>query len=1159
MRRLKIGIRTQLILLVTFACLFALIILAIVCGVYFSHNLTNLRAERLEVISQLKSSQVTQSIDYLFYQVYYLTTRDTITTPLTSYRAGNNSQAVFDVAQSSLDQFVSNSESFAAARLYNLDLKIVAESFNNVTKISTPAMDYLYPLQQNVSVPNEIIDLSNHIDSFYFSGPVSNSSDVFSTYFIGITYAVYANTSILLLSPSIAGYLSVITSADNIQQAVNNNNANLSNFNTSEDYTVIAYEPVFESNDTDDTASSSNLKLVGFQSVFPVTDSSIDNNRVYPINESSAAKEALTNSFGSSTNKRDVNGNTVAIGYSRLQLDTNTYWSICISQRKSTFNAPLTKFKNIIIGVSIGIGVFVCLITFPLAVLFIRPITRLKDATDAITQSKREKEKAILDDVAPPPYYSTFMRRLHDSSTNPTLRNRGKHGTNRHSFLSAGTGGSNSQYSTGIRLPSKIPHDKSFFKDELTELTEAFNIMREELEKQYVHLEDRVKLRTKELEASKIEAEAANEAKTVFIANISHELRTPLNGILGMTSIAMEENDVGTIKDSLKLINRSGELLLHILTELLTYSKNTLNRSKLEKSSFQILEIVYQVQSIFSKLATDQRVYFKILVKPNSFRKLVLYGDSNRIIQVVMNLVSNALKFTPVEGRVDVSFKLLGEYDHQRTHQDNYETVHVMDYRNTSSEGDSKGGPEVEGASSQSSGVESAEKDAGDNLSMVTLTTQEYDNVLFQSQFLYNSKPLPEVPEMSEGPGHDTNETDYDGDSEKSPFLEAKEVPPQELPAESLSPFGDPQPFPVPANMRDSFKASSTTKLSTDSLNSHELVKNDKVYPIKPLHRPKTWVLQIEVSDTGPGIEPALQDKVFEPFIQGDQTLSRSYGGTGLGLAICRQLATMMKGTMTLKSTLGVGSTFVFTVPLPQVGEIVVSEPDMDEFCEDEFNGKARVNRKVAFSSDIAGDSSNSDAHATPPPQPVGEKPRLGKLCLNHPVTRTSTATAISAVSPATSAQGHFLLNELLHLKIMVAEDNLVNQEVIKRMLSLEGFRNVTMASNGAEAVDYVKDALDHNESFDLIFMDVQMPKIDGLLATRMIRHNLNYDRPIIALTAFADESNVKECLNSGMSGFLSKPIRRTNLRKIITEFSPLLLSDVVTPNTLGDEKRLGY
>ena len=201
--------------------------------------------------------------------------------------------------------------------------------------------------------------------------------------------------------------------------------------------------------------------------------------------------------------------------------------------------------------------------------------------------------------------------------------------------------------------------------------------MTEELDKQYTHLEDRVKSRTKELEASKVEAEAANEAKTVFIANISHELRTPLNGILGMTSIAMEEDDSDRIHDSLKLIHRSGELLLHILTELLTYSKNTLNRAKLEKSNFQILEIVYQVQSIFNKLAHDQRVNFKIIVRPNVFRKLILYGDSNRIIQIVMNLVSNSLKFTPVDGSVGVSFKVLGEYDQERSKEAEFKSLRV--------------------------------------------------------------------------------------------------------------------------------------------------------------------------------------------------------------------------------------------------------------------------------------------------------------------------------------------------------------------------------------------------------------------------------------------------------------------------------------------------
>lgn len=86
------------------------------------------------------------------------------------------------------------------------------------------------------------------------------------------------------------------------------------------------------------------------------------------------------------------------------------------------------------------------------------------------------------------------------------------------------------------------------------------------------------------------------------------------------------------------------------------------------------------------------------------------------------------------------------------------------------------------------------------------------------------------------------------------------------------------------------------------------------------------------------------------------------------------------------------------------------------------------------------------------------------------------------------------------------------------------------------------------------------MPKMDGLTATKLIRNNLKFRKPIIALTAFADESNVKECLNSGMSGFLSKPIKRTNLRQIITEFSTEVLSEIVTTPvtyTDDDERRL--
>lgn len=141
MRRLKIGIRPQLIVLVCFASLFSLLILGIVTGLYFSENLTQLRSERLYVISQLKSTQVEQALSFIAYQVGTLSAIDAITTPLSQYRAGNNSNAVFTSAQNTLDQFMSSTETFAAARLYNLDLQVLASSYNNATIVSQYAAD----------------------------------------------------------------------------------------------------------------------------------------------------------------------------------------------------------------------------------------------------------------------------------------------------------------------------------------------------------------------------------------------------------------------------------------------------------------------------------------------------------------------------------------------------------------------------------------------------------------------------------------------------------------------------------------------------------------------------------------------------------------------------------------------------------------------------------------------------------------------------------------------------------------------------------------------------------------------------------------------------------------------------------------------------------
>lgn len=1200
-RRIKIGIRPQLIILVCFLSLFSLLILAIVCGVFFSKNLSNLRADRLEVISQLKATQVEQTLQYIYYQVYWLSRTSSITKPLLYYRAGNKSSEVFADAQLNLNSFLSTSETFASARLYDLDLLVVALSYNSAINVSTPVQDALYPLAANLSVPDAITitDDSNAFSPGYLTGPLPNSTATNLSYFLGISVPVYSNTSIIVEEPSIAGYLTVIANSQTVQSA-------LDVLSGAEDYNVVAVRAIYYNTST----TGDNSYLIGFETIYPLANGKGEPNVFYPISASESVRTALTKVTGTATKVKSASGTTIAMGFTRVKIDPSNIWSILIEQKRSKFLAPVKKLTDIMIGVVIGIGVFMCLITFPLAMWFVIPITKLKEATEAITRSKKEKDShgganaRLMATHSPDKSTEGLEKRR---SSDALEKSSGKRNS-----VNTVSSGSSTVYSTGIRLPARIPQSKKLFKDELTELSEAFNIMTGELEKQYSHLEDRVKMRTKELEASKVEAEAANEAKTVFIANISHELRTPLNGILGMTSIAMEETDQGQIQDSLKLIHRSGELLLHILTELLTFSKNTLNRAKLEKSNFQILEVVHQVRSIFGKLALDQRVNFKITLKPNIMRKLILFGDSNRIIQVVMNLVSNSLKFTPVDGSVDVCFKLLGEYDlaasqaidHERVcvkrdsakstphgaeteipdpHEENpaelvsefngfYSTT-TRERKNSISALRKDSAVDPLRKNSEVGSIISSRNDlngGGDNSSIVTITTQEYDNAVFQSQFSY-LKPLPRLPSR-----HSSPLTSPSASNTSLPEPNPNLASPQKVPNESIQNLysadhktiettavesDEKRPPKVPImslrkNSSQSFYA------STNHFSNSELVKNSHVYKMRKLYVPKSWVIQIEVRDTGSGIEPALQEKVFEPFIQGDQTLSRSYGGTGLGLSICRQLAKMMNGTLTLKSTIGKGSTFTFTLPLPQSGEIVVPPELMEDFSNDEFNPNSKVNRKVVF--DIAQPSiveesaQNSPTSEASEHSPTVEKSgHFKKPVLQLSLGGSSTGTVNQQQS------GDTVLKNISHLRILVAEDNSVNQEVIKRMLRLEGFTNLTMAANGAEAVDLVQQSYDSMELYDLIFMDVQMPKMDGLTATKLIRNNLRYHKPIIALTAFADESNVKECLNSGMSGFLSKPIKRTNLRKIITEYSPDLLSDIVTtPLTITDddeERRLGY
>jgi PAS domain S-box-containing protein len=237
--------------------------------------------------------------------------------------------------------------------------------------------------------------------------------------------------------------------------------------------------------------------------------------------------------------------------------------------------------------------------------------------------------------------------------------------------------------------------------------------------------------------------------------------------------------------------------------------------------------------------------------------------------------------------------------------------------------------------------------------------------------------------------------------------------------------------------------------------------------------------LRISVHDTGIGISPAAQVSLFQKFTQADASTTRRYGGTGLGLAICRQLVDLMGGKIGIDSTPGSGSTFWFTMPA-RAAEAVES----------------------AAAPEIA-----------------------GRRAL---IVDDLEATASAAI------RGPALANLI---RVLVAEDNSVNQMVAVRLLERLGCR-VDVAGNGAEAVQMAT-----RLPYHLIFMDCHMPEMDGFDATVEIRRRETEvglkPMPIVALTASVLQEDRDRCVSAGMNDIIGKPVQPSELAHVLRRFVP--------------------
>jgi two-component system sensor histidine kinase/response regulator len=358
--------------------------------------------------------------------------------------------------------------------------------------------------------------------------------------------------------------------------------------------------------------------------------------------------------------------------------------------------------------------------------------------------------------------------------------------------------------------------------------------------------------------------------------------------------------------------------------------------------------------------------------------------------------------------------------------------------------------------------------------------------------------------------------------------------------------------------------------------------------------------LRFAVRDSGIGLSPEQAGRLFQVFSQADQTVARRYGGTGLGLAICKRLVELMGGSIWVDSELGVGSTFSFTawfgVPKQAIERIdlhrirgmrtlvVDGQPtarlilqrilqswsfqvSTASFAEDGLHKLRRANtqapyelllldwktadleflhearRIVAQQGATLAVMAMTSLHASEGvTEAVREIPDVAVLA--KPVTPSRLFDTLvrlqhgETVGPTplqgTKADLAETMRPLRGSRVLLVEDNLVNQQVAAAFLMMGGL-DVTLAANGIEAVDWVKRA-----PFDFVLMDMQMPEMDGVQATRVIRllpHAAHL--PIIAMTAAAMDEDKQECLAAGMNAHVSKPIDPKQLMHTLLAWIP--------------------